>query len=188
MQSVDERALLERAQTYDPAALAEIYDRYSGKIYSYILYQVGDEELAADLTSNVFTKMLDAIKSAKSWHSSFSSWLYRIAHNAVVDHFRRSSHEKFLPLDERLVSAKEDPVTNVENKIEAESIRQALAYLTVEQRTVIILKFFEGFSNLEVAKVMGKTEGAIKSLQYQALGAMRRYLERDGEIGNAEKA
>ena len=177
MPTSDEQTLLERARGYDSVALGELYDRYSGRIYSYILYHVGDANLAEDLTANVFIKVLDAVKSSKSWQQSFSGWLYRIAHNAVVDHFRRNSRYDTLPLDERLTSAKDDPVSSAETSIETDVVREAMAFLTDEQQTVIELKFFEEMSNLEVAKAMGKTEGAIKSLQYRALAALRRQMQ-----------
>ncbi len=180
MQSCDERMLLERAKAYDSAALGDLYDRYAGKIYAYIYYRVGDEVLAEDLTANVFIKMLDAVKSTRAWDMSFSGWLYRIAHNAIVDHFRRNSHDKGLPLDERLVATTDDPVKTVEQLMASNVVKAAIANLTEEQQTVIVLKFFEGLSNLEVANIMDKTEGAIKSLQYRALAALRRCIEESG--------
>ena len=173
----EEQMLLDRAQQYDADALGQLYDRYAPKIYSYVLYHVGDQSLAEDLTANVFSKMLDAVKSSKGWQSSFSGWLYRIAHNAVVDNFRRSKNQDTLPLNERLVSAREDPVSAVERSLASESVRDAMMHLTDDQQLVVELKFFGGLSNLEVAQMMGKTEGAIKSLQYRALGALRRLLE-----------
>ena len=180
----DDHALLERAQAYDSVALGELYDRYSGKIHSYILYRVGDENLAEDLTANVFIKMLDAIKSSNSWQMSFSGWLYRIAHNAVIDNFRRSKNQNTLPLDERLVAAFDDPVSAVETKLASESVKEAMDFLTDEQQLVIELKFLEGLSNLDVATIMGKSEGAVKSLQYRALAALRRNLE--GTLGEED--
>jgi len=179
MQASDERLLLERASVFDEAALGELYDRYAGKIYNYIYYRVGDPDLAEDLTASVFIKMLDAIKSSRGWQSSFSGWLYRIAHNAVVDHFRRHEQERALPLDEQLVAAFDDPVSMVEHSLSTAAIGAAMAALTAEQQQVVVCKFIEGMSNLQVAQVMGKTEGAIKSLQYRALSALRRYLEGD---------
>lgn len=184
MSSGDERELLARAKQCDADALGELYDRYSAKIYAYVFYHVGNQELAEDLTAGVFIKMLDAIRSSKAWQSSFSGWLYRIAHNMIVDHFRRNNQRQHLPLDERLVSAKEDPVSAVEEMLTGEMLGEALLYLTEEQRLVIIYKFCEGFSNLQVAKLMGKTEGAIKSLQYRALASLRRYLE--GHAGEGD--
>lgn len=179
MSANDEQALLDRARDRDRQALGELYDRYSGKIYSYVLYHVGDENLAEDLTANVFIKVLGAIDSSRAWDLSFSGWLYRIAHNAVVDNFRRRKNRTTLPLDERLVAIDDDPVSTAEGNIAFESIKSAMVYLTDEQRTVVELKFFEQLSNLEVAGVMGKTEGAIKSLQYRALAALRRHIDID---------
>lgn len=181
----DEAKLLELAREYDTGALGVIYDRYAPRIYSYVLYQVGDERLAEDLAARVFTKMLDAIQSSKAWRTSFSSWLYRIAHNVVVDHYRRTKPGRDLPLDERLVSGDSDPVSTVEQMLSHQDVRLAMSSLTLEQRTVIALKFFEGLTNLETAEVMGKTEGAIKSLQYRALGALRRRLESHWGVRNA---
>ena len=182
----DEKALLERARSNDSRALGELYDRYSGKIYTYILYRVGDESLAEDLTANVFIKVLGAIQSSRAWDLSFSGWLYRIAHNAVVDDFRRRKNRIALPLDERLVATQDDPVATAEGRIALESVKGAMVFLTEEQRTVVELKFFEQLSNLEVARVMGKTEGAIKSLQYRALAALRRQIAGSAREEDAE--
>ncbi len=177
MSSGDEQHLLAKAIKSDAEALGELYDRYSGKIYAYIFYHVGNAELAEDLTAGVFIKMLDAIRSSKAWQSSFSGWLYRIAHNLIVDHFRRNDQRQQLPLDEHLVAAHDDPVSTVEQTLTAEMLGEALLHLTEEQRLVIVSKFVDGFSNLQVARMMNKTEGAIKSLQYRALASLRRYLE-----------
>lgn len=177
MQPGDELALLERARSYDSTALGELYDRYAGRIYTYVYSHVGNEELAEDLTAEVFIKMLDAIKANKLWQLSFSGWLYRIAHNAIVDYYRRNDPRRGLPLDERIVAASDDPVALVDGIITNQAVSVALSRLTEEQKSVIELKFFEGFSNLEVASIMGKTEGAVKSLQFRALAAMRRILE-----------
>ena len=173
----DDKFLLERAQAYDPAALSEIYDRYAQRIYNYIYYRIGNAELAEDLTSNVFMKMLEAIQSDKAWRVSFSGWLYRIAHNMVVDHFRRRRKERELPLDERLVSSDDDPEMVADISLTSERLRRAVNRLTYDQSQVIILKFVEGMSNGDVADILDKTEGAVKSLQYRALAALRRQLE-----------
>jgi len=177
----DESALLERASRYDRQALGELYDRYAGRIYTYILCHVGNQELAEDLTANVFIKMLDAIRTSKAWETSFSGWLYRIAHNAMIDHFRKRDHGQTLPLDEQLVSAEDNPAAAVDQLMRAEVIGEALLQLTEEQQLVIAYKFFQGLSNVQIADFMGKTEGAIKSLQYRALGALRRVLEGPSE-------
>ena len=170
----DEQQLLARAKQCDTDALGELYDRYSAKIYAYVLYHV-TTELAEDLTAGVFIKMLDAVRSSKAGKLVLG-WLYRIAHNMIVDHFRRNGQRQYLPLDEHLVAARRSCLNRGRN-VDGEMLSEALLYLTEEQRLVIVYKFCEGFSNLQVAKLMGKTEGAIKSLQYRALASLRRYLE-----------
>jgi RNA polymerase sigma-70 factor, ECF subfamily len=176
MDLYDEQALLQRAIEYDQTALGEIYDRYAAKIYSYMLYHTGDQELAEDLTASVFIKMLNAIRAEKAWQQSFSGWLYRIAHNVLVDHFRRDGRYATQELDERLPLSSPDVLSKAEESISSERVKKAMIHLTEEQQMVIVLKFFEERSNVEVAQVMGKTEGAIKSLQYRALAALRRHL------------
>lgn len=180
MRTGDDDSLLERVQEYDKSALGEIYDRYAGRIYNYIYYRLGDAHLAEDLTGTVFLKMLEAIHTSKSWNVSFSGWLYRIAHNLVVDHYRRNQQECGAQLDERLVASDEDPVKAVERRLESARLRQAIEELTEEQGQVIALKFVEGLTNAEVAQILGKTEGAIKSLQFRALASLRRILEAEG--------
>ncbi|MFO7918306.1 MAG: sigma-70 family RNA polymerase sigma factor [Anaerolineae bacterium] len=184
MQADGDKELFARAKKSDRRALAEIYDRYAGRIYSYVLRRVEGKGLAEDITASVFIKMLDAIEDSNTWKRSFSSWLYRIAHNAVVDHYRRKDKREMLPLNERLVASGDNPVATAENEITMETVRDAMEYLTEAQRSVIELKFFEGFSNLEVANILNKTEGAVKSLQYRALASLRRHLkvgEKDAE-------
>lgn len=177
MQCADEVAVLERARRCDQVALGEIYDRYAPRIGSYIMGHVGDQAIAEDLTATVFIKMLEALRASRGWQTSFSGWLYRIAHNVVVDHYRRNDEGHEFQLDERIVSAVDDPAAAVEQILATESIGAAMAQLTEEQQTVIALKFVEGLSNVEVAVAMGKTEGAIKSLQFRALAALRRCME-----------
>ena len=174
--SLDEKGLLEKALDCDVIALGKLYDRYASRIFAYICYRVGDETLAEDLTANVFIKMIKAIRASRGWKTSFSAWLYRIAHNIVVDHFRRMDRVQDLPLDERLVAARGSPHEATERTLGVESIGRALGHLTEDQQLVIVHKFFEGYSNREVARMMGKTEGAIKSLQYRALASLRRHL------------
>lgn len=182
----DDWALLERAREYDTAALGAIYDRYSDRIYNYIYRRVGNANLAEDLTAAVFTKMLEAIRSAKPWRTSFSGWLYRIAHNIVVDHYRSWRKDAELPLEERLVADRGDPVSALDKTLNKEQLRTAIGHLTDDQTNVIWLKFVEGLSNAEVAEVLGKTEGAVKSLQHRALDALRRLLVDEME-GSSEQ-
>lgn len=171
--------LLEKAKNYDVDALASIYDRYETKIYSYVYHRVGDPSVAQDLTSQVFLRMLEAIQGEHAWQTSFSGWLYRIAHNLVIDHYRRRGRSTQASLDELpyLEASTEDPLSAAERKLIAERLRFAINLLTEEQAQVVTLRFLEEQSIAEVAAAMGKTEGAIKALQYRAVVRLRSLLE-----------
>lgn len=176
MESHDEARLLEQALALDPDALGQLYDHYAPGIYRYLYRRVGDARLAEDLTSQCFLNMLEALQRGGGWQSSFSGWLYRIAHNLSVDYFRRHGNNPQVELDERLLSAADSPDHLTERTLRMEHVRAALHALTDEQVQVILLRFGEGLSNKEVADMMGKTEGAIKALQHRGLRALRRLL------------
>ncbi len=173
------QALLERAGRADLQALGEIYDRYVERIYSYIYHRVGQVELAEDLTGQVFMRMLEAIRSGRGWQTSFSGWLYRIAHNLVIDYYRRRSRASFVDIDETppIAVVEEEPSRRVQAALDREDLLAALKQLTEEQAQVITLRFLEGLSIAEVAAIMGKNEGAIKALQYRAIIALRRIMQ-----------
>ncbi len=179
MQSVDEADLLSKAREYDQAALGALYDAYSLRIFNYVYRRLGNVTLAEDLTATVFLRMLEAIRSSKAWQTSFSGWLYRIAHNLVVDHFRSGLQDKDVPLDGRPLASDERPADIAERSLTHLRLRQAIAQLTEEQSLVITLKFLEGMSNAEVGRIVGKSEGAIKSLQFRALAALRRIMDEE---------
>jgi RNA polymerase sigma-70 factor, ECF subfamily len=174
-----EHRLLERAKTYDIDALAEIYDHYEVKIYSYIYYRVGSQPVAQDLTSQVFLRVLEAIQNQRTWESSFSGWLYRIAHNLVIDHYRRRGRDTQVTIDDlpTLPARGDGPEQAAERALAAETLRTAINRLTEEQAQVVTLRFLEGLSITEVAAALGKTEGAIKAMQYRAVTSLRRLLD-----------
>jgi len=169
----EETALIQRAKEYDQAAWVEIYERYKHSIYNYIYYRVNETALAEDLTQEVFVRALESIDSFTPRGISISAWLYRMAHNLVADHYRR---DRELPLDERLVVPDEGTGELAERRLAHVELRKALSRLTGDQQEVIILKFVDRLSNAKVAQIMGKTEGAIKSLQHRALASLRRAL------------
>jgi len=175
----DELELLEKASRAEPAALGMLYDQYVEKIYAYIYHRVGQADLAEDLTGQVFMRMLEAVRNGKGWRTSFSGWLYRIAHNLVIDHYRRKHRATLVNIDdaEPVQAQAGDPVRSVENQYERERLRTALAKLTEEQSQVISLRFLEDLSIAEVAEIMEKTEGAVKALQYRAVLALRRVMQ-----------
>lgn len=175
----DQQALLEKASQADPVALGMLYDIYSPKIYSYIYHRVGQADLAEDMTGQVFMRMLEAIRSGHVWRTSFSGWLYRIAHNLVIDYYRRRQRASFVDIEEvsPVRAVRGDPLRMVEQHLESERLRAAMATLTEEQAQVITLRFLEEMSISEVAEIMDKSEGAIKALQYRAVLALRRAME-----------
>jgi RNA polymerase sigma-70 factor (ECF subfamily) len=178
----DERGLLERAQHYDEGALGELYDRYAPRIYRYVYRHVGDAVLAEDLTGDVFVRVLQALQSERFWQTSFQAWLYRIAHNLVVDHYRRGAKVNEIELDERLVSAGAGPDAVVEDRFFYQQLGKALQVLTPDQQQVMALRFGEGLTAREVAEVVDKTVGAVEALQHRALAALRRVLEKEQNV------
>ena len=133
------------------------------------------EALAEDLTSQVFLKMLESIRDQKAWRSSFSGWLYRIAHNLVIDHYRRKGRQHAVELDDTtpLTAERKSLESQVEQSLDAERLRAAIRRLTEEQAEVVSLRFLEGYSISEVAAMMNRSEGAIKALQYRAVATLR---------------
>lgn len=182
LSNLSEKVLLEGAASFDERALGELYDRYEARIYSYIYRRTGNESLAEDLTAQVFLKMLEAIRSDKGWHSSFSGWLYRIAHNAVIDYYRQRDRQQQVSLEDTLTTTASDhnPVVMAEASLDAQRLRMAIDRLTEEQSEVITLRFLEGYSISEVAEMLDKSEGSIKALQYRAVTTLRQLLQHEG--------
>ncbi len=171
-----EADLVQRATKRDEAAFAELYSHYVEKIYRYIYYKVGDASEAEDLCGQAFLKAWEAIERYTWTGYPFSSWLYRLAHNLVVDHYR--THRESLPLDDTIVTREEpvDPEIALLNSIQAQELRQAIGQLTGEQRQVIHFKFIEGYDNADIARMMNKKEGAIRALQYRALHSLQEIM------------
>lgn len=165
---------LRRARSFDRAALAAIYDDYHQPIYRYIYRQVGQVESARDLAADVFHRLLKAFQQGYGPDQQLQAWLYRTAHNVVIDHYRRQQHRQHLPLEVALLTTDNDPVSQAENHMAAEAVRAALQQLTPEQQQVITLKFLAELSNEETAAILNKPVGAVKSLQHRALAALRR--------------
>ena len=170
--------LLRRAKLFDEEALSEVYDRYETKIYRFLFRRTGDPTVAEDLKAQVFLKMLEAIRSQCIWHSSFSGWLYRIAHNLLMDHYRDRARQSHVSLEGTpLPSHRSCPVAAAERRLEVDRLRSAMNRLTDDQALVISLRFLEHCSIAETAQLTGKREGAIKSLQYRALTTLHHLLK-----------
>jgi RNA polymerase sigma-70 factor (ECF subfamily) len=177
----DERALVLCAARQDAKAFAQLYDRFVDRIYRYIYYKVGSKSDAEDLTAQVFLKAWEAIGHYRLTERPFSAWLYRIAHNLVVDHFR--TRRDSVPIDDLINSDEKDTDLDslTQRHLTAETLRRAIRRLTIDQQQVIILRFLEGYSTEEVAKIMGKGQGAVRTLQHRALAGLARIFRRGSE-------
>lgn len=178
----DEGALVLRARELDPETWTDIYQRYYQRIYSYLYYRLGRTEVAEDLTSTVFIEALERIGSFEYRGLPLISWLYRIAHNLAVSYLRRQKASASEPLGEEVPWRGALPEEQAERAATAREVNQALQVLTEDQRQVVLLKFVSDMSNAEVAQIMRKPEGAVKSLQHRALDSLRRVL--GGEESN----
>ena len=175
--SQEMRALVARAQDGDREALEELYLLHFDRIYSYLHMSVGNRHDAEDLTTQTFLKMLEKIGSFKWQSAPFSAWLFRIAHNLAMDHFRsrrRWQPEEEVPEPEG--SAESSAEEEAMKMLSSESMFDLIERLSDEQRQVLILKFVFDFSNQEAATVLDKTEGAIKSLQHRALASLQKQM------------
>jgi RNA polymerase sigma-70 factor, ECF subfamily len=173
------RALVERAQAGDRDALEELYLIHFDRIYSYLHVSVGNRHDAEDLTTQTFVKMLESINRFRWQSAPFSAWLFRIAHNLAMDHFR--ANRRWQP-EEDVPEPPADDSTSAEegalDSIGRKSMLELIDELSGEQQQVLTLKFVFNFSNGEAATILGKTEGAIKSLQHRALASLQKQLDR----------
>jgi RNA polymerase sigma-70 factor (ECF subfamily) len=175
----DLRRLVELAQQGDREALEALYLLHFDRIYSYLHMSVGNRHDAEDLTTQTFLKMLEAIGRFRWQSAPFSAWLFRIAHNLAMDHFR--ANKRWQP-EEDVPEPEPDESTSAEagalEVIGRRSMLDLIEDLSHEQQQVLTLKFVFNFSNGEAATILGKTEGAIKSLQHRALVSLQKQLER----------
>ena len=176
----DEEDLVRRAKQHDPASFARLYEEYFDKIYRYIVIKIGNETEAEDMTQQVFLNALQSISAFKWQGAPFSAWLYRIAHNQVVDYLRKKTKRPAAieddPPDTIDNNRSNDPQQITEHNLSMEQLLEAARQLTPAQREVISLRFTSDLSTAEVAKIMGKSQGAIKALQHSAIVALRKVL------------
>ncbi len=175
--------LLRRAQEEsDPDAFGELYRRYANRIYRYLLSKTGNVDLAEDLTSQVFVRLIERIDqytiAPRDNIAIFSAWLYRIARNLMIDEMRKRRRQTTLEANhlQQLDDPQPSIAAQVERKLESEQVLERLEALSEEQRQVILLRFIEQYSIAETARIMGKSEGAVKVLQYRAMQNLRTLL------------
>ena len=173
---VNEKDLVHRAKAGDPEAFTALYDAYLSHVYRYVFFRVADDQTAEDITSQVFLRAWEHLKRYRQ-DGSFLAWLYTIARNAVIDHYR--TRKEVVPLNDALPLPVEGPTLQerVELKVETEHVRRAMLRLTSDQKEVLSLKFMAGFSTEEIARHLGKREGAVRALQLRALRALAKELK-----------
>lgn len=172
----DELTLLARAQALDDGALTEIHQTYYRPIYRYIAFRVGDQTLAEDLTSEVFTRLLSALRDKSAPQNTLRGWLYGVASRVVSDHFRQSGRANQVELSDMLPTEHGIPEEEVDKALSSEQLQTAMRELTDEQQRVLALRFGFGMRIREVAETIGKSEGAVKQLQLRALTVLSQQL------------
>ncbi len=177
--SETEERLIERAK-HDADAFGALYERYVDRVYSYVLYRTGNVSEAEDLTARVFYRALAHIDDYEQRGAPFVAWLYRIAHNLVANWHRDRSRRRDVQLDDviTLAEKKAGPEHLAEQSEQARTLLKAMAQLPAERQQLLILKFVDDLSNAEIAQIMGRSEGAIKSLYHRTLIVLRNELSK----------
>jgi RNA polymerase sigma-70 factor (ECF subfamily) len=174
MQEESDSGLIARAKK-DPETFGLLYERYVGRIYNYIYYRTGNHQDAEDLTARTFYRALKHMSGYVDRGAPFSAYLYRIAHNVVANWHRDTSRRQIISLDELVMGTlkRDGPASLAEEREEQDLLLQVVHRLPPERQELLILKFVEQMRNAEIAEVMGRTEGAIKSLYHRTLVALR---------------
>lgn len=170
--------LLDLARHFDQQALAQIYDTYSPGLYRYSMRRLSDQDVAEDCVAETFSRFLQALKARRGPESFLQAFLYRIAHNWIVDHYRRAPQQP-QELTEEHPDENSDPVKDTGHHMQQERLRKAIRELTPDQQQVISLKYLEGWENEDIARSLMKPVGAVKSLQHRALASLEKMLDRE---------
>lgn len=172
-QAVSESELVARAKE-DAEAFGQLYERYVDKIFNYVYYRTGNHHDAEDLTAKTFYQALKHVHRYVDRGMPFSAWLYRIAHNLVANWHRDRSRRQVIALDEIvLVSPRQHPESEMELQDDQRQLLRLIRHMPDDRQQLLILKFVEQMSNQEIAQIMGRSEGAIKSLYHRTLLTMR---------------
>ena len=177
MSAEQEASLVARAKQGDEAAISQLYRQYAPGIYGYVASRVGNPFLADDLTSDVFLRALEGLPRFEYRGISFGAWLYRIAHDRVVDHLRQQARRPTQTLENGFLAPQGGVERTVEANLEAQRLRKAISQLTADQQQVILLRFSAGLKLRETAYVMERSIDAVKMLQSRALTRLRQLVD-----------
>jgi RNA polymerase sigma-70 factor (ECF subfamily) len=171
-----EDQLIARAKDLVEQALAEIYDTYSTQIFRYAVRLLGNRDLAEECVAETFSRLLQAFYKGGGPQRYLRAYIYRVAHNWVTDYYRRQPLPEMDIDDHEPVEPGSNPALEVAEMMEKERVRAAILRLPAEQQQIIQLRFLENWSHEEVAQVLGKSTDATRSMQYRAIGSLRRML------------
>src|SRR6266508_4363964 len=173
----EEACLVDQAKAGDPEAFAKLYDAYVERVTRYVYFRVSKNIDAEDVVSQVFLKAWENLDRYKMGSSPFIAWLYTIARNLVIDHYR--TRKDTLPLEEAITlpSDMEMPDEEAQTHFDLQAMRDALQFLTSDQRQALILKYIAGLPNDSIAKIMNKQEGTIRGLQMRGLQTLAKYMK-----------
>lgn len=158
----------------NPSEFEVYYDQYKHKIYSYLYYRSGkNKELAEDLTSEVFMKALEKFESYKK-DSSFQSWIYAIAHNHLIDHFRKDKSTVDLEVVENILESDGDARSSLMRRVAAEQVQELLSYLTDEEREIVLLRYHSDLPMQDIADIVGKPDTTVRVVIHRALSKLRK--------------
>jgi len=169
-------SVIKCAQSGDKTALTELYEHYKSDVYLYLYYRVGQPQLAEDLTTEVFIRMIEHLPRYKPRGAPFQAWLMRISRNLAIDAMRKMNVRDHAELDETMPTDREGPEIVVDRILTIERLQHALRRLTANQCDVVVLRFVGGMSISQVAKTLHKSESAVKALQARGLEALQRIL------------
>ena len=164
------------AREYNESTLSSLYEEYYDKIARYAYVRIGDRAEAEDIAADVFLKALESLKSYKERGVPMQAWLFRIAHNLVIDYFRKKQKRKTVPIDDVEIEGGINPAMVVERNIDFEQVAKAMEQLTQEQREVLGLRFFGGLSSKEAGQLLNKSDGAVREMQRAAIEKLRNLL------------
>jgi len=165
---------LDELRSLDSQAVGAVFDRYYPDVYRFVRYRLNDETTAEDIASEVFVRLLEAIKSGHPPQTSLKAWLLGTAAHIVTDHFRQSYRRPTDELPETLPDKRPDPIVDVEQRERTRHLQEAMSKLTDEQQNVLTLRFGQGYSLEETADFLKKNVNAVKQLQFRALAALNR--------------
>jgi RNA polymerase sigma-70 factor, ECF subfamily len=176
---LDDQLLLNRVRALEPEALTQVHNTYYVPIFRYVFLQVGDMATAEDLTSEVFIRLLKALRDHTTPRNTLQGWLFSVANIVVKEHFRKQYRARQISLDDSLPSAGAGPDQIMETELVNQKLQAAVTELTEEQRQVIALRFGYEMPIESVAQTLGKSVGAVKMLQARAIASLTRILKRE---------